>query len=94
MSHQVVLSWTAPQQGDPPSSYSIRRASVQVGPFAVIGGSATTTFTDTTAVGGDTYWYEVESVNSAGSSSPVSAVSTTVPLVPPQAPTNLSILAS
>jgi len=87
MSHQVVLSWTAPQQGDPPSSYSIRRASVQIGPFAVIGGSATTTFTDTTAVGG-------ESVNSAGSSSPVSAVSTTVPLVPPQAPTNLSILAS
>jgi fibronectin type 3 domain-containing protein len=94
MSHQAVLNWVAPTIGDPATSYNILRAAAQAGPFVSIGTSTTTSYTDTSVIAGTTYWYEVESVNSAGDSVPTAAVSATIPLAVPQAPSNLTVLAS
>jgi hypothetical protein len=99
MAHQVVLNWVAPSTGDAPTSYNVLRALVTggtVGTYASIASvpAPTVTYTDTTVVGGDSYSYEVESVNADGSSAPCPAITVTVPLAAPNPPTGLTGIAS
>jgi predicted phage tail protein len=72
---QVALSWTAVSGAN---NYNIQRATASAGPYSVIKyNNGTTSYTDTTAVSGTTYYYEVNyNVNGVGGSlycSPVSA---------------------
>jgi hypothetical protein len=62
--NQVVLTWNASAGA---TSYNVKRATVSGGPYATIGaGISQTTFTDTTAVNGTTYYYVASAGNSAG----------------------------
>jgi fibronectin type 3 domain-containing protein len=65
---RVALSWTAPQGAE---TYTVYRSAV--GPddagAAVVTGVEGTTFTDTTAANGTTYYYHVTAVDSGGESS-------------------------
>ena len=73
-SGQVSLSWSTVTGA---VYYGILRGSGPGGPFALIASPAGTTYTDTGLQSTTTYYYEVEAVNSAGSSSPSAAVSAT-----------------
>lgn len=98
-SHKATLTWVAPVDGDPVVSYNIKRATVTsgvAGAFVVIGNVPATalTYVDTNVVAGGQYAYEVTSVNAAGESAPTAIQVVTVPLGVPQAPTNLTVVAS
>ena len=73
---QVSLSWTAVSGV---TSYTVRRASAASGPFTMIspaGSVISAAYADTTASNGQTFFYEVSAVNSAGegrAAGPVSA---------------------
>lgn len=91
--NQVSLSWNASSGA---TSYSVKRATTSGGPYATIApGVTSTSYTDTTAVNGTTYYYVVSAVNAAGESPDSSEVSAT-PQAPtaPAAPTNLTATAS
>ena len=80
---QVSLSWNASNGA---SSYNVKRATVSGGPYTTLSTAGTltaTTFTDTTAANGTTYYYVVSAVNSAGESPNSAQVSAT-----PQIPTS------
>lgn len=88
MSHQVNLTWAAPV-GSTVVSYDIKRGTVK-GAEVSIGSSPTNSYVDTAnLVEGTTYFYVVDSVNSAGESGPSNEVTATVPFSLPGAPTNL-----
>lgn len=86
---QVALSWNAATGA---SSYNVKRATTSGGPYTTIAsGVGTTSYTDSTAVNGTTYYYVVSAVNSSGES----ANSTQVSAAPngpvaPNAPTGLT----
>ncbi|MEY4917472.1 MAG: hypothetical protein RL616_1385 [Verrucomicrobiota bacterium] len=63
--NQVVLSWSASSEA---TSYFVKRASVNGGPYSAIANPVATTYTDTTAVNGTTYYYVVSATNSVGES--------------------------
>lgn len=88
MAHKVTLTWDAPV-GSVVTSYNIKRASSDAGPFTVIGTSATTGFVDNNVAEGDTWFYEVTAVNTAGEGVPSSTASASIPFQLPGAPTNL-----
>jgi fibronectin type 3 domain-containing protein len=93
MSHQVNLTWEAPV-GSTVVSYDIKRGTVK-GEEVSIGTSTVSSYTDTAnLVEGTTYFYVVDSVNSAGESGPSNEVTATVPFQLPGAPTNLVATAS
>lgn len=100
MSHKVVLTWTAPATGSTVSSYDVQRAPVTsgvVGAFTSIASPepTTTTFTDNGPfVEGQSYEYQVSSVNPAGESSPCPEVTVTIPFSVPASPTALVATAS
>jgi hypothetical protein len=75
VTHQVVLSWTASvlSPGAPPvTQYNILRGSTAGGEGATpIGNSVTTNYTDTTVVGGSTYFYAVTAQNQCNGASPI-----------------------
>ena len=62
---QVDLSWTAAPRA---TLYRIKRSTTIGGPYAEIGTSATTAFSDTTASLGQLYHYVVSAENTAGAS--------------------------
>jgi hypothetical protein len=70
---QVSLSWTA---GLAASGYNVLRSTTS-GAESLLTTVGTTSYTDTTAVNGTTYYYEVVSTNTAGSSVASSEVSAT-----------------
>ena len=88
-SARVDLSWSAASGA---TGYMVKRATAFGGPYAVLGTTAATAWSDTTAVNGTTYYYLVSATNSAGESSNSTAVGATpaVPLTVPAAPTNLT----
>jgi hypothetical protein len=96
MSHSVTLTWVAPTTGTV-VSYDVQRALVTggtVGAYASIASPepTTTTYTDVGPfVEGDTYSYQVCSVNSAGESSPCPSVTALIPFSVPGAPTGLVV---
>ncbi|MCC5808132.1 MAG: fibronectin type III domain-containing protein [Opitutales bacterium] len=72
---QVGLNWTAPAIGNP-TSYNVWRSTVSGGPYTGIGTATApaTSFNDTTAENGTTYYYVVTAVNAAGESDDSSEV--------------------
>ncbi len=63
--NRVVVTWTA---SPGTATYQVDRADSEGGPYAQIGTTTTTTYTDTTVVVGTTYWYRVRACNAAGCS--------------------------
>lgn len=66
MTPQVVLNWTAPAGGA--TSFNVYRSTspLSEGGTPLVTGLATTTYTDTSAQFGTTYYYRVSAVNAAG----------------------------
>ncbi len=62
---RVALNWNASDEG---ASYNVKRASASGGPYTTIASSATTSYADTTAANGETYYYAVSAVNIVGES--------------------------
>lgn len=94
MAHKVVLTWQAPTTGVV-TSYDVKRAPVVngvLGAFVSIANPEPTVTTyedDGPFVEGQTFEYEVCSVNPAGESAPCPAVTEIIPFSLPGAPTNL-----
>ena len=75
--NQVALSWTAPAVGSP-TSYNVKRSITSGSGYTDIttpGAQTTTSYTDSTAVNGTTYYYVVSSVNATGEGDNSSQVS-------------------
>ncbi|WP_239619288.1 glycoside hydrolase family 48 protein [Cohnella mopanensis] len=62
---QVVLSWTASSGA---TSYNVKRAATNGGPYTTVATGASTSYTDTALANGTTYYYVVSAVNAAGES--------------------------
>ena len=62
---QTALSWTASAGA---LGYNVKRATTSGGPYTTLTNVATTSYTDTTAVNGTTYYYVVSAVNGGGES--------------------------
>src|SRR5216684_934714 len=90
----ISLSWTAPASngGAPVTSYNVLRSTTSGAETALSSGVTGTTYTDSSALNGTTYFYKVTAVNSAGpgaASNEASATPTAAPTVP-SAPQNLT----
>jgi hypothetical protein len=72
--NQVALVWSASTGA---TGYSIARATNSAGPYASIGESSSTSFTDTSAANGTAYYYVVSASNAMGSSANSAAVAAT-----------------
>jgi hypothetical protein len=82
--NQVALSWNASSGA---TSYNVKRGTASGGPYTTIApGVAATSYTDTTAANGTTYYYVVSAVNASGESANSSEVSAM-----PQAPQAISM---
>lgn len=79
--HQVILNWGAPTNStDYIAGYNVYRASGTSGRFALMVLTPQTAYTDTTVQGGQTYAYQVTSVDSAGvESTPSNITTVTIP---------------
>ena len=69
---QVPLSWTASTGA---ASYNVKRATVSGGPYTTIKSVTTTSYTDSTAANGTTYYYVVSAVSALTESTNSSEVS-------------------
>ena len=89
--NQVSLTWNASTGAN---SYTVGRGTVSGGPYSTTFPAGTTSYTDTTAANGTTYYYVVAAVNSAGASANSSQVSAMpVAPAPPATPTGLAATA-
>jgi acid phosphatase type 7 len=88
--NQVSLTWSASAGA---STYTVKRATTSGGPYTPIATAISfTSYTDTTAVNGTTYYYVVTAQNSQGeSSNSTEASATPQPPAAPVAPTNLTV---
>jgi fibronectin type 3 domain-containing protein/regulation of enolase protein 1 (concanavalin A-like superfamily) len=87
---QVSLTWNASANA---SSYNVKRATVNGGPYTTVANAATTGYTDTSVANGTTYYYVVSALN-AGTESADSTPASAMPQVPPPAtPTGLAATA-
>ena len=75
----VILTWSMSAGA---TSYNVKRSTSTNGPFTTIGSPASTSYTDTSALVGTTYYYVVSAVNGGGES----ANSLEVPYAPPFPP--------
>ncbi len=83
---QVSLTWNASTGA---TSYTVGRGTVSGGPYSTTFSTSTTSYNDTTAANGTTYFYVVAASNSAGTSANSSQVSAT-PSAALAAPTGLT----
>ncbi len=91
---QVALGWTASAGA---TSYNVKRATSRAGPFIILTNLAATSFTDTTATNGVTYFYAVSAVNASGetiNSGQAKAMPTDVAPAPPTGLTAEAVSAS
>jgi len=83
----VALIWNEAQGAD---SYNVKRATNSGGPYATLASGLTaTSYSDTSAVNGTTYYYIVTATNLGGESETSPEASAT-PVAPPIAPTGLA----
>jgi DNA-binding beta-propeller fold protein YncE/fibronectin type 3 domain-containing protein len=88
LNNRVDLSWNAPSGGA--TSYRVKRATTSGGPYSNLNTNvAATSYSDTTAVNGTTYYYVVSAQNAAGEG-PNSAQASATPQPPPPAPSGLT----
>ncbi len=89
---QASLTWSASSGA---TSYNVKRAAIDGGPYTPIAVSTSTAFTDTPLINGPTYYYVVSAANSAGEGANSVQVSATpqTPVVPPSPPGNLTATA-
>ena len=80
---QVSLAWTASTAA---TSYNVKRAATNGGPYTTVASPAGTTYTDTTVTNGTTYYYVVTAVSASGESANSNQASATPNATPP-APT-------
>jgi fibronectin type III domain protein len=87
---QVTLAWTAPADdgGAPVTNYQVLRGGSSGSEVLVATLGNVLTYTDTGLTNGQTYYYEVAAVNSAGAGAASNELSA-VPKAPPSAPRNL-----
>src|SRR5580700_4666377 len=92
-SAQVVLNWTSATGA---SSYKVYRATTSGGPVAtslLTTGVTGTSYTDSGVTNGDTYVYQMTSVDSNGVESILSRYVIASPAAAPSAPTGLAAVA-
>jgi fibronectin type 3 domain-containing protein len=89
---QVSLVWSASAGA---TSYHVKRATANGGPYTQISSPTATNFTDTGLTNGTAYYYVVSALNSAGESANSSQMSATpvAPATSPAAPTGLQAAA-
>lgn len=78
---EVTLNWS---QLPGATSYNVKRATLNGGPYTTIASSTTATFTDTDVVNGQTYYYVVSALDTAGEgpeSVQVTALPAAVPVI-------------
>ncbi len=88
---QVALNWTPPSSGvGSVLTYHVYRSASATGPFAPVGTTNLTNFTDTSAQNGLVYWYEVDSQDSGGYSPNTTAIAASSVVVSSQGlPSNI-----
>src|ERR1700678_1078083 len=77
---QVSLAWTASTGA---TSYNVRRAATNGGPYTTVASPAGTSFTDTTVTNGTTYYYVVTAVSAGGESANSNQATATPSATPP-----------
>jgi hypothetical protein len=82
---QISLTWTASTGA---TSYNVKRAATNGGPYSTVGSPAGTSYTDTTVTNGTTYYYVVTAVSTSGESANSNQASATPNAAPPAPPTN------
>ncbi len=90
----VLLTWNANSEGDL-TGYDVYRSTTPMSGYTLLTPMlvTTTSFLDTTAVNGTTYFYVVTAWNTSGLESPTSAEVSATPMdAPPAAPVNLRSL--
>jgi chitinase len=97
--HSITLNWTITQGQDPAVGVNVWRGTVSGGPYTKLNATpipiTTFTYSDTTGVGGTTYFYVATTVDAIGLSSANSnQVSGAFIVGQPNAPNNLSITVS
>src|SRR3984893_8139329 len=70
----VTLTWTASSGA---TSYHVKRATTNGGPYTQIAAPTSTSYTDTSLTNGTTYYYVVSALNAAGESANSAQVSAT-----------------
>lgn len=86
---QVTLTWIASSGA---TSYNVKRAVTNGGPYALIASSSSTTYTDSSVNNGTTYYYVVSALDATGEGID-SAQATATPaaaVAPPAPPTNVA----
>lgn len=87
---QVTLDWAAPLGA---MSYNLKRATVNGGPYSLLGVVAVTNYADSDVTNGTTYYYVVSAVRSGNESANSSQVSATPALPAPAPPLDLTAMA-
>jgi pectin methylesterase-like acyl-CoA thioesterase len=87
---QVSLSWNASSGA---TSYNVKRATVNGGPYTTISNITTTGYTDSSVVNGTTYYYVVSALNAGGESANSAQASATPQTAAPSVPTGLTAAA-
>ncbi len=81
---QVSLAWTASTGA---TSYNVKRAATNGGPYTTVASPAGTSYTDTTVTNETTYYYVVTAVSASGESANSNQASATPSTTPPAPPT-------
>jgi len=82
---QIALAWTASTGA---TSYHVKRATTNGGPYTTDASPTGTSYTDTTVTNGTTYYYVVTAISAGGESANSNQASATPVAAPPAPPTN------